>query len=87
MFSGNHSDQNPAEIIVVGDPSKDNDISIHVNADVEKYNLKLQRLENNLLHQDFKVLNVYTDSQGKTVFHEDDRHVSIHYLLYRIVNL
>lgn len=77
FVSGNSSDhQHPAEIVLHGDPAKDSDISLKVKANVKTFNLNLQRLNNTLLHEDFKVLNVFTDSQGKTVFHEDSRHVS-----------
>ena len=68
-----------------GNPLKDSDISIKIKTPVQTYNLNLERLNNTLLHEDFKVLNVFTDPDGKTVFHEDSVKVpaySYHMFIY-----
>ncbi|XP_052256389.1 A disintegrin and metalloproteinase with thrombospondin motifs 2-like [Dreissena polymorpha] len=71
-------EQHPADITVVGDPKVDPEISLNVHTPIRKYNINLQRLNSSILHEDFKVLHVFTDSDGKTVFHEDNKHHRLH---------
>ncbi|XP_045160623.1 uncharacterized protein LOC123525555 [Mercenaria mercenaria] len=76
--TGTTTDQHPADITVFGNPLKDNDISLKIQTPKQTYNLNLERLNNTLLHKDFKVLNVFTDPDGKTVFHEDSVKHKLH---------
>lgn len=60
---------------------KDSDLVIKIQTPYKTYNLQLERLNKTLLHKDFKVLHVFTDPNGKTVFHEDTVKVTlIHFL-------
>lgn len=73
-----HIDQHPANITVFGNPNLDKDISIKIRTPKQNYSLTLARLNSNLLHKDFKVLHVFTDQRGKTVFHEDSVKHKLH---------
>lgn len=76
--SGLNQDQHSADITVFGNPKVDKDISIKIKTPHKMFNLNLERLNNKLLHKDFKVLHVFTDQGGKTVFHEDSLNHGLH---------
>ncbi|KAL4236679.1 hypothetical protein ACF0H5_005063 [Mactra antiquata] len=67
-----------ADIQIAGNPIKDRELFVNIQTHNRTYNLKLERLNKKLLHEDFKVLNVFTDPSGKTIFHEDSVHHGLH---------
>ena len=74
---GHPEGQSSAHVKVSGNPFIDSEINLKVRTHNQTYNLTLQKLYNQILHSDLKVLSISTDKDGKTLFHEDTRPVSV----------
>ncbi|XP_052776661.1 uncharacterized protein LOC128214307 [Mya arenaria] len=72
--------QHKADVQVTGDPLKDNDVEVNIRTNIHNYNINLQRINSSILHEDFKVLHIYTDNSEKTVLHEDSQQHKMHEL-------
>ena len=61
----------PADIHVLGDPNVDQVLGVKVATPDNIYNVELQRVNHNLLHEDVRYLSVSVDETGKTIFKEE----------------
>ncbi|KAK3091227.1 hypothetical protein FSP39_018110 [Pinctada imbricata] len=64
-------DSSPASVFISGDPSIDQILGLKVTTPTNIYNVKLQRVNHKLFHEDVRYLSVSTDRNGKTVFTEE----------------
>ncbi|XP_022319450.2 A disintegrin and metalloproteinase with thrombospondin motifs like [Crassostrea virginica] len=68
----------PADIHVLGDPNVDQVLGVKVATPDNIYNVELQRVNHNLLHEDVRYLSVSVDETGKTIFKEEYKPVDLH---------